>query len=107
MKVIFIDILSMLYTVCTLSTNEHAGCFASTEGGIPELGLGEAEALVVLNAWCRYVSSASSTCSAYLLVLMLMLVLVLVLVLLMVLAFATKQMPQAQTEFAICSSSAD
>jgi hypothetical protein len=36
------------------------GCFASPDGGIPELGLGDAEKLVVLNAWDRYLTLTRS-----------------------------------------------
>lgn len=32
------------------------GCFASIDGGIPELGLGTAETSAVLNAWARYLT---------------------------------------------------
>ena len=32
------------------------GCFASIDGGIPELGLGSAQTSAVLNAWIRYLT---------------------------------------------------
>jgi hypothetical protein len=37
------------------------GCFANQSGGIPELGLGAAEAHVVLNAWMRFLTVQQSS----------------------------------------------
>ena len=42
---------SMRGYACTLT-----GCFASIDGGIPELGLGSAQTSAVLNAWIRYLT---------------------------------------------------